>query len=95
MENLSAVLTLRQATLELATSLGNVRLRDGRSPEGHAYRWILDLREHQVHAPAAAAGGKAASDSGSLIALTFATHVKGCGPQSTCKPCVLQHLRSY
>jgi hypothetical protein len=77
-ENLSAVLTLRQATLELVTSLGNVRLRDGRSPEGHAYRWILDLREHQAQAVAASASGKAAPIAGSLIALTFATHVKGC-----------------
>ena len=80
-ENLSSVVTLRQATLEVALSLGNVRMRDGRSPEGHPYRWILDLREHHV-APeedsqrrAVAAKGASA---GSLIALTFATHVKGC-----------------
>ncbi len=81
-EHLSAVLLLRQATVELATSLGNVRLRDGRSPEGHPYRWILDLREHHMQpgaiAAVAAAGTGGAAAVGSLIALTFNTHLKGC-----------------
>ena len=77
-ENLVAVTTLRQATLEVKLSLGNVRLRDGRRPEGHVYRWILDLRQH--HAQPSDRAGAARSDAGkegSLIALTFATHVKG------------------
>jgi len=73
-ENLVAVTMLRQATLEVKLSLGNVRLRDGRRPEGHVYRWVLDLRQH--HAPAGSAGAKR-SETGSLITLTFATHVKG------------------
>lgn len=75
MEHLSAVVTLRQATLEVRTSLGNVRLRDGRTREDHPYRWILDLRQNHGGTKEAAASGNAA---GSLIALTFATHVKGC-----------------
>ena len=77
-EHLAVVVTLRQATMEVRTSLGNVRLRDGRTAENHAYRWILDLRQHHggtAEAARAAASGGAA---GSLIALTFATHVKEC-----------------
>lgn len=81
-ENLSAVLLLRQATLELDTSLGNVRMRDGRCAVGHAYRWILDLQQNQTQiadslqvAPGTPAGAQTA---GSLIALKYATHVKGC-----------------
>jgi hypothetical protein len=77
---LVAVTTLRQATLEVKLSLGNVRLRDGRRPEGHVYRWILDLRQH--HAQPSGGAGAARSDAGkegSLIALTFAALVAAFG----------------
>ena len=77
-EHVGAVVTLRQATLEVTTTLGNVRLRDGRAAPDAPYRWILDLRDRHVDAhaqPVAAAQQPGAASS--LIALQFATHVKG------------------